>query len=357
MNLDNPEEFKKIDSLKVGDALSLFPDQIKKCFMQAVNTDIPQMEFSSVLISGMGGSSNAAKIIESLVQSESKVPFVLYNDYGLPGWVNDETLVVANSYSGNTEETLSAVAEAKKRRSKILGVATGGKIGEMITSKEIGGAIVDPAETNPPAFPKSGLGVSIGALLGVLVKAGVLPYFQENVMAAIGDFEEVRKNWLPEVPGERNEAKRLAEFFNDSVPVLFGGRPFLGSLNAGRNVICEVGRTFSLFFDFPEVNHVLVEATMKPDFVMEKIKYLFVESMYNHERVKLRYKVTKEVFDKQGLSYRSIDLQGNSELSQALEIPHLSAWIGYYLSILNSEDPGPEPWIIELKKKLSQPVH
>lgn len=357
MNLDNSEEFKKLDPMGVGDALALFPDQIGKCWHQATEADIPQMKFSSVLVSGMGGSSNAAKIIESLLQKDSKFPFVLYNDYGLPGWVNEETLVVANSYSGNTEETLSAVTKAHARHAEVLGIATGGKIGEMITSGDIKGAVITPGETNPTGFPKSGLGVSLGGLMGALSKAGVLPYTQENIEASLEDLKDIRKNWLPEIPTKENSAKEFAEFFKDSIPVLFGGRPFLGSLNAGRNVICEVGRTFGLFFDFPEVNHVLVEATMKPDYVKEKIKYLFLESNYNHERVTLRYKVTKDIFDKQGLAYKTYNLQGNSELTQALEIPHLSAWIGYYLSILRSEDPGPEPWIIELKTKLSQPVH
>lgn len=356
MDLNNFEEFIKIDPMGVGEALKLFPDQIRECFTQASNADIPAEKFSSVLVSGMGGSSNAAKIIESLVQKDSKFPFVLYNDYGLPGWVDSDTLVVANSYSGNTEETLSAITDAKKRGSKILGVTTGGKIGEMIKSGEIKGAVVTPGDTNPTGFPKSGLGVSLGALLGVLAKAGAVPYFQEDVMAACDDLEEVRKAWMPEV-NEDNLAKQIGEFFKGSIPVLFGGRPFIGSLNAGRNVICEIGRTFGLFFDFPEVNHVLVEATLKPDFAKEKIKYLFLESNFNHDRVKTRYEITKEIFSSQGLAFKVFNLRGKSELSQALEIPHLTAWVGYYLSMLNSVDPGPEPWIIELKNKLSQPVH
>lgn len=357
MDLDKPQDYKSLDSLGVMEALSLFPDQIKECFTQASNADIPKMEFKSVLVSGMGGSSNAAKIIESLLSKDSKFPFVLYNDYGLPGWADSDTLVVANSYSGNTEETLSAVTEGKKRNCKILGVATGGKIGEMITSGEIKGAVVTPGDTNPTGYPKTGLGVSLGGLLGVLIKAGVVPLFKEDVMAALLDLEEVRAGWLPEVATENNLAKKLTVFFKGSIPVLFGGRPFIGSLNAGRNVICEVGRTFGLFFDFPEVNHVMVEATMKPDFVKEKIKYLFLESTYNHERVQLRYKVTKEVFDKQGLTYLSYKLKGKSELAQALEIPHLCAWIGYYLSMQEGVDPGPEPWILKLKDSLSQPLH
>ena len=221
MDLDKPQDYKSLDSLGVMEALSLFPDQIRECFTQASNADIPKMEFKSVLVSGMGGSSNAAKIIESLLQKDSKIPFVLYNDYGLPGWVDEDTLVIANSFSGNTEETLSAITEGKKRGSKILGVATGGKMGEMITSGEIKGAVVTPGDTNPTGFPKSGLGVSLGGLLGVLIKAGVAPLFKEDVTAALADLDEVRADWLPNASTENNLAKKLTVFFKDSIPLLF----------------------------------------------------------------------------------------------------------------------------------------
>jgi len=139
--------------------------------------------------------------------------------------------------------------------------------------------------------------------------------------------------------------------------VLFSSKSLLGPLNAGRNAMCEIGRTFTLFFDFPEVNHVLIEATLKPDFVKEKVKYLFFESEFDHPRIKLRYKITKEIFDKQGLSYQSYTLCGKTKLTQVLEIPHYCAWLGFYLSMFEGVDPGPEPWIIELKNLLSQPVH
>jgi len=337
-----------IDTLGVENSLKLFPDQIKECWNQAYNSNIPNISAKSVIVSGMGGSSNAAKIIQGLFESELKIPLVVFNDYGLPAWVNSETLVIANSYSGNTEETLSAIVEAKKVGAKILGVTTGGNIAEMVRSEEIMGVVVNPGQTNPTNFPKTGLGVSFGALAGALAKAGVLNLTDVEITSAVDELIKIRENW---------SAKDFAEWLNNSLPVLFGGRPLLGSLNAGRNAMCEISRNFTQFYDFPEVDHVLVEATQKPDFAKEKIKYIFFLSKFNNPRILTRYKATANIFKEQGLIFSDYLLKGSTKLVQSLELAHFCAWVGFHLSILQGVDPGPEPWIIKLKEALSQPVH
>jgi glucose/mannose-6-phosphate isomerase len=338
---------KNLDSLGVEKALTLFPNQIKECWNQAFSFDIPQKDIKSVVVSGMGGSSNAAKILQGLYESELKIPFEVHNDYSLPAWVNSDTLVVANSYSGNTEETLSSIDSAKKAGAKIFGITTGGKIAEMIKSGEISGVVVTPGETNPTGFPKTGLGVSFGALAGTLSKVGILPITEEELIEAAGEISEISKNW---------NVKEIAQWLHGSLPVLFGGRPFIGSLNAGRNAMCEISRNFTQFYDFPEVNHVLIEAMQKPE-AAKQIKYLFFESGFNEERVKIRYKVTKGILDEQSLAHNSYELKGTTKLAQGLELPYFCAWLAFNLSMLDATDPGPEPWILKLKESLSQPVH
>lgn len=348
MDLDKPQDYKSLDSLGIEKALELFPDQVRECFNQAYSANIPLLSPKSVVVSGMGGSSNAGKILQGLYESELKIPFEVFNDYGLPAWVNSDTLVVANSYSGNTEETLSAIEAANKVGAKILGVATGGKVGEMIKSGTISGAVITPGQTNPSGFPKSGLGVSLGALAGTLSKAGILNIAEAELNIALSELIEIRKTW---------NAKEIAKWLIGALPVLFGGRPLVGSLNAGRNAMCEISRNFTQFFDLPEADHVLVEATLKPDFVREKIKYLFFLSKFNNPRVLTRFKITGDILKEQGLEFSDYSLKGSNMLVQALELPHFCAWIGFYMSMLDMTDPGPEPWIIKLKESLSQPVH
>lgn len=347
MDLNNEEEFKKIDPMGVYQALTLFPEQIKSSWKQAQIADLPQIVAKSVIVSGMGGSSNAAKILQGVFEDDLDYPFEIRSDYGLPAWVNPEILVVANSYSGNTEETLSAVAEAQKIGAKIMGVATGGKIGEMITQKNILGAVIVPGGTNPTGFPKTGLGVSLGALAGALSKAGILPLKEEVLVEALNELTEIRKNW---------DVKEMSAWIHGGSPVLFGGKPLIGALNAGRNAMCEISRNYTQFYDFPEVNHVLIEALEKPEAVKTN-KYLFFESIFNNERVQKRFEVTKGILDEMKLEHKTYKLTSKTKFGQALELAHYSAWLGFYISMLDNTDPGPEPWILRLKKSLAQPVH
>jgi glucose/mannose-6-phosphate isomerase len=345
MNLN--EDYTKLDPDGVEKALTLFPEQIISAFNQAKSKQLTTKDFDAVVVSGMGGSSNAGKIIQGLLEQSYYKPFIVYNDYGLPAWVNEKTLVILNSYSGNTEETLSGYDVSKSKGAQVIGIATGGKIGEMIKTGVIQGAIIDPKDTNPTGFPKSGLGVSLGGLLGVLSNIGVITNAEAEINSALQELIDIRAKW---------NCKEIAKELHGSIPILFGGRPFLGALNAGRNAMCEISRNFTEFYDFPEVNHVLVEAVAKPLAALSK-KYLFFESKFNHDRVKLRYQITKDIFAEQKLSTMSYALSTSSVLAQSLELAHYCAWLGFYLSILDDTNPGPEPWILKLKSALSQPLH
>lgn len=348
MDLKNKEKIKELDSMGIGKALELFPEQIKTSFEQAMNSNISKIKCSSVVICGMGGSSNAGKIVQSMEEPKNEIAFTVFNDYGLPFWVDNRTLVVLNSYSGNTEETVSAFKTAKEKGASIIGIATGGKIGKLIEDGEIKGAIIDPKDTNPSDFPKSALGVSLGALFGALNMTGAISITKDELFSALDELVEIRNDWSVE---------KKAEWLNGYMPVLFSSRTLLGPLNAGRNAMCEISRVYSQYYDFPEMNHVLIEATQVPVEALEKNRYLFFESEFDHDRIKLRYTETKKVFDEQGLTYNSYKLKGTTPLTQSLELAHYCAWAGFHMSILRGVDPGPEPWIIKLKKSLSQPVH
>lgn len=336
-----------LDSLGIEKSLNLFSEQVLRTYGQAISSNIEKLEFNKVIVSGMGGSSNAGKLIQSWQEETNKIPLTIYNGYGLPAWVDEDTLVVLNSYSGNTEETLSAYEIVKQNKCSVIGVATGGAVGELIKTGEIKGVILNAGDTNPSGYPKSGLGVSLGALIGALQMVGYLDKSDVELTSALQEVDEVRANW---------NVLDTAKWLSDKLPVYFGSRKFVGALNAGRNATCEIGRTYCQFYDFPEVNHVLIEA-LKVPVIAEQNRYLFFESSLDNERIKLRYKITKELFDEMGLKYMSYTLQSNSFLGQLLELTHYCAWIGFHLSILRNDDPGPEPWIIKLKNSLSQPVH
>lgn len=332
----------KLDSMGIEKSLNLFSAQITRTYEQALASNIEKLEFNKVVVSGMGGSSNAGKIVQSWQEETNKIPLTIYNGYGLPGWVDENTLVVLNSYSGNTEETFSAYEIALKKNCKVIGIATGGKVGELIKLDKIKGAIISAGETNPSGYPKSGLGVSLGALIGALEKVGYIQGSEPEMSKSLDELVKIRANW---------NVLDTAKWLSGKLPVYFGSKNFLGALNAGRNATCEIGRTYTQFYDFPEVNHVLIEALNVPDAVVNN-KYIFFESNFDNERIKLRYKITKELFSEMGLHSTSYILRSTSFLGQLLELTHYCAWLGFHLAILRQDDPGPEPWILKLKSQL-----
>jgi glucose/mannose-6-phosphate isomerase len=342
--MDLNQDYKKLDSLGVESALTLFPEQIINSFDQSYLKQFKIEDFDTIVVSGMGGSSNAGKIVSSYLNSiKFTKPFIVHNDYDLPSFVNSKTLVILNSYSGNTEETLSSFVKARENRCQIIGITTGGKIKDLIENGEIEGVVVDPKNTNPTDFPKSGLGVSLGSLLGVLVSLKIIDLSKEKLDSSLNELKSIRQLW---------NAKEIAEKIHGFLPILLSASPLIGSLNAGRNAMCEISRNFTQFYDFPEINHVLIEALSKPQSVSNN-KYLFFESHFSNERVKLRYKITKNILDEQNLSYLTYELKGTSIFVQLLELPHFCAWVGFYISILDNTDPGPEPWILKLKSALA----
>jgi len=149
MNLDQPEEFAKLDPTGVGKALELFLEQLSESWKQGFSAEAQPLSPKSIVISGMGGSSLAGRIVASVFEDKLKIPVTVYNDYGLPVWVNKDTLLIANSYSGNTEETVSSIKAAQEIGMEILGIATGGIIGEMIDKKQIKGVTLKPSDKIP----------------------------------------------------------------------------------------------------------------------------------------------------------------------------------------------------------------
>jgi len=336
------------DPMQIEKALTLFGDQIKITYDQSLTSNIEPVEYDNVIVSGMGGSSNAGKIVISILENQkSPKLMVVWNDYGLPDWAGSNTLIVLNSYSGNTEETLSAYQEAQQKNCKVIGITTGGKIGDLINSGEIKGAIVNAGQTNPSGYPKSGLGLSLGALMGALTKVGLINTSKEELYSALEEINKIRAMWsVGDVAGK----------VNGYFPVFFASKAFLGPMNAARNACCEIGRVYTQFYDFPEVNHVLIEALGLPNTVREN-KYIFFESDLDSEKIKLRFKVTKQLMQEMNANFLSYKLLGSNFLVQSLELAHFGAWLGLYLSKLRHEDPGPEPWIIKLKEAMGQPVH
>lgn len=351
--LDDIEKFKKLDPNQTLDSIQAFPEQLKHAWEQTQQTTPPAnfKKAKSIVVVGMGGSALGGRIVKNLFENEIKIPFFINTEYRLPAFVNSETLVIVASYSGNTEETLSSFKHAKKAKAMIFGITTNGKLGEEIKAG-LPGLIFQP-KYNFLGFPKTGIGYSLGTLLGILSKMELIKLDNQHFTQKLNEFKKIQKKFLAETPFGQNPAKKIAAFLQGKIGVFVASEHLKGAAWTARNQINENAHSHALLFDLPEMNHHLVEAFNNPIKVKPFLAYLFLSSPDYFSRLNAHYQVSQQILKKIKSPNQQYRTECQSKLAQALEVIQLGGFISFYLSALNNQDPGPEPWIIYLKKHLA----
>src|SRR5258708_4324529 len=167
--LDDLAQIAKLDKGNILSSIEHLPEQIEDAWVSIKNLEIPEdyTRVKNIVVAGMGGSALGGRIVYYLEFKNLRTPIEVTTNYHLPNYVNEDSLVILSSYSGNTEETISSATDALKRRAKIVGIATGGKLVELLKGKPV--YLIDP-RNNPSGQPRMGLGYSISSILALLSK-------------------------------------------------------------------------------------------------------------------------------------------------------------------------------------------
>jgi len=343
--LDNFAKIRKIDKNNAFGSIQAVPKQLEAAWRQAQKIEVPPeaTNAKNIIVAGMGGSALGARVIKSLYERELRIPLLIRTEYQLPEFVNQDSLVIIASYSGNTEETLSCLEDALQRKAKIFAYTTGGHLGEKIKTGKIKGLIFKP-KLNPLGFPKTAIGYSIGLILGVLARFNYLLLEEDEFFEAVKELKKINL---------QKPAQEISRNILGKIPIFIASEPFVGALHAFRNQINEIAHTFSVYFDLPEMNHHLVEGFASPEPLKKNGVYYFFNSQFYQPPVEKRYPLTQEILTKLEVTNFEYHLQAKTILAQAFELVNLGGWTAFCLSLLKNEDPGPEPWILYLKKRLA----
>jgi len=312
---------------------------------------IKKKQINAIAVFGMGGSGLGADIVRSMMRAQILTPFAIINNYSVPFFVNEKTLCIFSSYSGNTEEVIEAYKEVKKRGAQMCVIATGGKLAEFAKKDKIPAYIVNP-KYNPAGAPRLGVGYSVGAILGTLCAYGVLGLSRASV-----DME------LKRIFPSHSEIKKKTAHFSvlgnvlakrifGRVPVLVGSSHLEGAVHTFANEINETAKNFSAHFYLPELDHHLLEGILKPAGLKRNLFFIIFESELYHPRIARRCKLTAEVLKKNGILNLILNPSQTSLIGEALDITILGCFTAYFLSKLNKVNPLPNPWVDYFKKKL-----
>jgi len=333
-----------LDSLRVIDSLRGFPLQCRQAINEISQARVPSQcsLVNNIVISGMGGSALGGRILANLERQSLRVPIIISTEYHLPNFVNDKTLVVVSSYSGNTEETLFSLGEARARNAQVFIIATGGKLADAANNFHLPNYIFKPTH-NPANQPRLGLGYSIIALTALLSRCQLIA--PPDKLTELPDF-------LLERQKHDQDFLDLAKKIFGKIPVIISSEHLKGSAHAFKNQLNENAKTFAVNFDLPEANHHLLEGLSFPKSNPANLIALFLNSNLYRPEIAKRYRVTTDVFLKQHISTVTYEAIGLNPFFQALDAVQTGAFVAYYLSLLNKVDPGPIPWVNYFKDQL-----
>jgi len=351
--LDDLDAIRKLDPNNMYNAMFDLPEQMAKALKMAGGWNVPVDLFpdiKNVVVVGMGGSAIGGDIARSFLASELVVPFQVCRNYTLPEFVDDETLVIAASYSGNTEETLAAVDDALERSAMIVALTTGGLLAEVAQLNEI------PMLKLPGGLqPRAALGFSFVPLMVFLQKVGLAKNVEERIREAIAHMEATRIRMTEDTPAMSNPAKQLAQLIHGKIPIIYAG-PTLSDVVGSRwkAQICENSKCIAFANVYPEFNHnELVGWSELSDEQKEQFIVINLRSEDDHEKVSARMDVVKRLIEDQDVMVLDLYASGESELARMFNLIQMGDFVSYYLAIMSGIDPTPVEVIENLKKELS----
>jgi glucose/mannose-6-phosphate isomerase len=352
--LDDVEKIRSFDPDNMYNRIFDFPEQMEEALKIASGWNVTPDDFpdvKNIVVIGMGGSAIGGDLVRSFLQSKLLVPFQICRDYKLPEYVDDETLVVASSYSGNTEETLSALDDALQRKAMITALSTGGLMQDVAGLNDI------PLLLLPAGLqPRAALGYSFVPLLIFLEKIGLIKDVQKNVEVAVKRLKEIREKYIEDTPAISNPAKRMAERMHKKIALIYGGPDWTGVVALRwKGQICENGKNMAFCNQFPEACHnELVGWSLPIKEHKEHLMVVMLRDMDDHVKVRKRMNIVKDVIERQEIEVVDVHSMGDNSLERMFSLIQLGDFTSYYLAILNEVDPTPVALIESLKKALAE---
>ena len=312
--------------MKMNDYINDFTNHLREAIEIANNTNLKEntKEIRTVLICGLGGSGIGGTIVNDIVSTKAEIPIAATKDYSIPNFVNEHTLVIANSYSGNTEETLYALEKCQAKGAEIAVITSGGKL-KIIAEKNNYNKIFIPGNQPPRAM----FGYAFTELFFMLNHYGIIDdSFKSNFTKAI-ELLDTEKSDIQE------QAMSLAKKMYKQTPVIYVANGFEGVAVRFRQQINENSKMLCWHHVVPEMNHneLLGWRTNVNDLAV-----VYFRNKSDYDRNQIRMDINKKVIAKFTENITEIWSKGDSLIENSLYHINLGDWVSWYLSEMNNVD-------------------
>jgi glucose/mannose-6-phosphate isomerase len=348
-NLDHPDDVARVDVHRTRDVLAAFPQQCRQATGLAPDRPLPSARPKIVVIAGMGGSAASGDLIAACGADRVDVPIVVHRGYGLPAVATRDGLVVVTSYSGDTEEAVSALETAIDRRVPAIAVTGEGRLGRIAAQHGIPRIVVPGG-----LIPRVALGYLFFPTRTVLAGVGLDVADEADVTETLDELAALGRDVGPDRPTTTNPAKRLALAMRDRVPVIYGGPDTGAVAYRWKTDIEENAKIFAVSGVVPEMNHNAIEAWRAP--FAGGLQMVLLRDRDESPEIVRRFTLLLDLVGAVPGGVSEAWTRGKSRLARLLALVYLGQWTSYYLALLRGVDPWSTPLLDELKHRMRTPA-
>ncbi len=306
--------------------------------------------FQNMVISGLGGSAIGGDIVRTLAASRAELPIVVNRNYDLPAFVNQNTLFAAVSYSGNTEETLSAYQQAREKGASIICLTSGGKLAQWAAND---GYSVIKVPGN--LVPRAATGYLFAPLALFLEEIGILNNLRPQIEETIAVLRQQRQQLDPQVSQPNNPARQLAEHLRGAIPIIWGSTGLTEAVALRwKAQINENAKSPAYYNLFPELNHNEIVGFEVPKELLSHLAVVILRDQGDSPQIQKRMAITRQIIEKQVQEVLEVSSQGQSFLARFYSLVYLGDYTSVYLAHEYGINPTPVQVIDYLKSELAR---
>lgn len=304
---------------------------------------------SNVVVAGMGGSAIGGDLLKDWAKNQADVPIEVNRDYELPEYAGKETLVFVTSYSGDTEETLSAFLEALKRKCMVFCVSSGGALLE--NAERLGVPFLRVPSVMPP---RAALPYMFVPLLVYMEKAGMVSGASEQLSEAEPLLEKISMDNAAEKATVENYSKALALNIGKTSPIIYGFGFYRGVALRFKQQFNENSKIPAKWDVFSELNHNEIVGWERAGGLAKSFSAIFLRDREEPLAIQSRIEITKELMEQEGVGLLEVQAQGKNRLAKMLSTILIGDFASVYLAVLHGVDPTPVKTVNYLKDTLKQ---
>jgi len=343
-----PQKMK--DALRLGEEFSIPNNFSPASASNSVPVPASAQNFQNIVVLGMGGSAIGGDLLSDYLADELSIPIVVIRGYDIPKFVDENSLVFAVSYSGNTEEILSTLKRCLEAKARIIALTSGGKLAVLARENNF------PVIKVPAGIqPRAAISYLFFPILKALERLGLTIKRNEEIKETLNILQELSKEYGAKSPLKNNFAKKVALRLYQHLPLVYSSEGLLEAVAMRWKTQINENSKWPCFWNvFPELDHNEIVGYEIENKINRQVKIIYLQDKEGLLRVEQRREITRKIIEDKVAEFIICPTRGKGKMARMFSLIFLGDLASYYLAILNQVDPSPVACIEDLKKELAK---